>query len=258
MNHYLSFMRRCTRKFAPSLMLVWWLLALAVPAFAQDPVYAKITSPQADTSLFGLVAIQGTAANPNMQRYSLEFDRQDTGTEQYFPIAGPISQQVTNGILGQWNTTSVPDGRYQIRLRVVLRDGTVLEDVVQNLHVSNKQPTALPTLQPSATALQPTLIPTAGPSPTPFIQQPPTSIPRATAPPIPTVVATLGVAGSGSSGSDSTSFVAAAEGLQNAFCTGVYIAFAAFAIVGAYSIVHSRLRPLWRRLMSQLRNDVRG
>src|SRR5258707_10891458 len=165
-----------------TLTILYGIGAVGYPARAQDPNSAKITAPKDGDPLFGLVTVKGTASNPNMQRYVLEFDLQDTGSEQWFPIAGPITQQVSAGILGQWNTTAVPDGRYQVRLRVVLRDGTVLDAIVQNLHVSNKQPTPLPSAQPSPTPQQATLPPSPGPSETPFIQQPPTSTLRAIIP----------------------------------------------------------------------------
>src|SRR5207253_2069420 len=123
------------------MMAITFFLAV-FPVGAQDSNSASvtITSPKDGDSLFGLVTIQGSANQPQMQRYVLEFSSQETGTDSFFPIAGPISQQVNGGVLGQWNTTAIPDGRYQIRLRLILKDGTVLQQSVKNLHVSNKQP----------------------------------------------------------------------------------------------------------------------
>src|SRR5689334_2130789 len=109
------------------------LLPAVRDAAAQDNNAAKITTPKEGDVLVGLVTIQGTASHPNFQRYLLEFDSQDDDVERWFPISGQITQQVGAGILGQWNTNAVPDGRYQIRLRVILRDGTVFNSVVQNL-----------------------------------------------------------------------------------------------------------------------------
>src|SRR5947207_2828188 len=64
------------------------LAAHAPPrALAQDTGSAKISSPAAGDPLFGLISIQGTASNPNMQRYLLEFDSQDDDVEHWFPIA---------------------------------------------------------------------------------------------------------------------------------------------------------------------------
>ena len=231
------------------LLAVVLLMLPALVVAAQTDPSSRIVSPQAGESLFGLVSIIGTASNPNMQRYTLEFDLQDTETEQWFPIAGPITQQVANGVLGQWNTTTVPDGRYQIRLRIVLRDGTVIDSVVQNLRVSNRQPTPLPTVQPSATPLQPTLPPSPGPSPTPIIQQPPTNTPRA----LPTAIP---VAAQPASPSDSVPGVAVLfDSLQTAFCNGVYVALGIFLLVALYSLISRRFRPLVRRLISQIRNN---
>lgn len=226
------------------------LLAFAAtnPSSAQDNSSAKIASPKAGDPLFGLVSIQGTASNPNMQRYILEFDSQDNEVDRWFLIAGPITQQVKDGVLAQWNTTAVPDGRYQIRLRVVLRDGTVLSDTVQNLRVNNKQPTPLPTGLPSATPIPPTVPPTAGPSPTPFIQQPPTNTARAALPTVPPT--NVPPVSSVSSAPDTPQGVLALDALQNAFCGGAFLAIIAFAVVGTYSLVHVRLR----RFIRQIRN----
>ena len=217
-------------------------------ALAQADGSAQITSPVTGDPLFGLVSIQGTASNPNMQRYLLEFDSQDDDVERFFPIAGPITQQVKNGVLGQWNTTLVPDGRYQIRLRVVLRDGTVLSTIVQDLRVSNKQPTPLPTTLPSATPVPPTLPPTAGPSPTPVIQQPPTSTIRPAAPAVvPSIQPEATAIQAGAP------LVVAFDALQSAFCSGVYLAVAAFILLGIYAMLSRRFRPAVRRFMRQMR-----
>lgn len=213
---------------------------------AQDANSPRISSPKDGDNLFGLITIQGTANNPNMQRYSLEFDSQDTAGDNFFPISAPITQPVNAGILGQWNTTTIPDGRYQIRLSVILRDGSVLTTVVQNLHVTNKQPTPLPTTIPGS---QPIQSPTPGPSATPIIQQPPTDTPApAAAAPIatsiPPVVNTTSV-------DDSSPAVAVFSAFQNAFCTGVYLAIGAFVVFGVYSLIHARLRPTIQRLVNR-------
>src|SRR5215813_5119773 len=123
----------------------------AITVLAQANPSVQITSPKDGDALFGVVTIQGTASNANMMRYSLDFDLQDEPTERWLPIAGPVTQQVTSGILGQWDTSKLSPGRYQIRLRVTLRNGNVLDSIVQNLIVNNKQPTPLPTVLPTAT-----------------------------------------------------------------------------------------------------------
>jgi hypothetical protein len=233
-----------------SLMIVavWLSDSSRHRTYAQQSSSAKIVSPVAGSPLFGLVTITGTAANPDFQRYSLEFDLQDTDQEQWFPIAGSIAQQVADGLLGQWDTTAIPDGRYQIRLRVVLRNGTVLQDVVQNLRVINREPTALPTVVPSETPILATIPPTVGPSPSPIIQQPPTSTPR---PAIPTVVATL-------TGGGTDSAVSISDRVSAGLVTGTCFTAFIVGIIVSYSLLHKRFRVMVHRLINNVRDDVRG
>ncbi len=229
-----------------TLTLFLLVIGLAAPdlVHAQDANSAKITSPKSGDTLFGNVPIMGTASNPNMVRYILQWESQDNDVENWFPVGGgQITQQVKNGVLDQWDTTKIPDGRYQIRLRVVLRDGTVLSDLVQNLRVANKQPTPLPTVPPT---IAPTAPPTAGASPTPLIQQPPTSTPR---PVLPTVPPTI--APPADNPPDTPQVMVAFEVLQNAFCSGVYLALAGFAVYLLYRLITGRARATLRRFFRQ-------
>ncbi len=254
MSHSNSFSRRFPRRAVVVAALAALLGGLwaAWPAAAQDTDSARIASPRAGDFLFGLVTIQGTASNPNFSRYKLEFASQDQNTDQWFLIGAEVSQQVSNGVLAQWNTVSIPDGKYQLRLRVILRNGTVAQALVQNLTIANRQPTALPTALLPATPLPPTLLPTTGPSPTPLIRQPPTSTPR------PTLVAPAIVpTAAPPPASDTPPILVGLEAIQNAFCSGVYIALAAFLVLGGYGLVHSRFRPRLRRMMRELRADGR-
>ncbi|MCC7206991.1 MAG: hypothetical protein IT323_06770 [Anaerolineae bacterium] len=219
---------------------------LAVPApllapRAQQSTGAQIVSPQAGQTLVGNVNIIGAASDPDFQRYRLEFASMDAAEEQWLLIA-EITQQATAGVLAQWDTTQVPDGRYQIRLRVILRDGTVVQAAVQNLLVQNQQPTPLPTLAGPPTLGAPTATPTEGPTPTGVIQQPPTSAPPATfappsaAPPPADITQVLGAA-------------------QSAFCTGIFVALVGFALLGGYRVFYVRLRPRLRRALAEMQAD---
>jgi hypothetical protein len=228
-----------------SLAITMTLLTAPLLAAAQDPAAAQISAPRAGEPLIGVVTITGTASDPSFQRYRIEFAAQDTPAEQWLLIT-EVAQQVNNGILAQWDTTAVPDGRYQIRLRVVLRDGTVIQVSVPNLVVSNQQPTPLPTQLIPATPLPPTPIPTEGPTPTPFIQQPATQTPAPT-------FAAAPVAAAPPPPRDPTPFVVVVTTLQNAFCTGVYVALGAFGLLIAYRVVYGRLRPRFRRALAEMR-----
>jgi hypothetical protein len=213
--------------------------ATTTPVFTGTPnTTAQITFPTDSAQLFGVVRITGTASNAAMQQYRLDFLAQADPRAQWQPIASGVAQQVTNGTLGQWDTTKVADGVYQLRLRVTLRNGTVYDEIARNLTVSNQQPTPLPTIPPPATA---TSLPTAGPSPSPIIQQPATATPNVVGPVIvqPTnVPPTADTSTVPNSGTVTLSFAA----MEGAACSGGLIAVIAFAIGGSYVVIRSRLR----------------
>ncbi|RMF51219.1 MAG: hypothetical protein D6749_08480 [Chloroflexota bacterium] len=226
-----------------SALLCLLCLLFPVPSAAQEEGLAIITSPAPAQTLIGVVNVQGTAASPNFQRYRLEYAVQGSLEPEWFSIV-EIAQQVTNGTLALWDTTALPDGVYQLRLRVFLRSGAVLQTVVQGLNVINRSPTALPTLPQPATA-RATELPTLGPSPTPLIQQPPTSPPRPT-------IASLGLTPQPPSEGQRVASQAALvlQALQGAFCNGALFTLFAFALFGVYRLFQVRLRPRLRRWLS--------
>ena len=67
-------------------------------------------------------------------------------TEEWVPIGQAHETPVIDGQLGIWYTTTVPDGAYKLRLRVVRRDGSYNEYFVRNLCVFNTVPEATPTV----------------------------------------------------------------------------------------------------------------
>lgn len=220
------------------------------PARGQEEGLALILSPQAGQTLIGSVTVTGTAASPNFQRYKLEFALQGTGETRWFPIA-EVAQQVTGGPLAQWDTAAIPDGIYQLRLRVTLRNGAILQTAVQNLIVNNTQATALPTVPIPPTAAI-TDAPTLGPTAEPLVQQPPLSTPRPTfvplavptALPAPNQVTQL-----------AQSAAATLSAVQGAFCSGVWVAFIGFGVFGLYRVLFSRVGRRFRQWLNGLRGE---
>ncbi len=163
-------------KFSRSGMVLIWLAALALVAHARleaapsalscSPSNAAITAPQPGASVSSLVQIMGTASlGGDFQYYKLEFA--PASSEGFTVFSGLVRQQVTNGQLGVWDSASVPDGTYSIRLRVVDQTGNYCESAVTGLHVSNSSPptpTEVPTpVETEATpefAVVPTAVPT--------------------------------------------------------------------------------------------------
>ena len=183
------------------LLLLLTLCLLLIPTTARAQV-SGFTAPAPGSTLGGVVLVQGTAVDPHFLRYEIAFLREDNPGAGWIVFAEG-NQQVTNGTLAVWDTTvgqSVnapifPDGRYQLRMRVVRQDSNYDEFFVGGLIVANNQaadpPTEVPTIAlPTETPLPP---PTDAP-PAENTQAPPTATPdfeataeaEATPTPVPT------------------------------------------------------------------------
>ncbi len=103
------------------------------------PENMQIVSPVVGTAIRGNVSIFGSASHPDFVQYALEFGPDPNTGGLFYPITPQaITQPVINNVLGAWNTTTVPDGLYQIRLHVYLTGGRQITSIlVGGLRVSN-------------------------------------------------------------------------------------------------------------------------
>ncbi|MBI5928519.1 MAG: hypothetical protein HY862_04380 [Chloroflexi bacterium] len=103
------------------------------------PENMQIVSPVVGTAIRGNVSVFGSASHPDFVQYALEFGPDPNTGGLYYPITPQaITQPVINNVLGVWNTASIPDGLYQIRLHVYLTGGRQITNVlVGGLRVSN-------------------------------------------------------------------------------------------------------------------------
>lgn len=142
-----------------------------VVASAQAPGFADITRPQTGEVLKGLLTIEGSAAHPAFISYELSFAFDPNPTDTWFPILDSVQTPVTDGRLGLWDTVSISDGDYQIRLRVLLENANPLEAIVTDLRIRNTTPVEptpfLPeAIIPSSTPTE--LVKAATPTPVPL------------------------------------------------------------------------------------------
>ena len=146
------------------LLLIFLLAAVAVnPVAAQ--AQPAILSPQQGEVLQGVVTMRGSSSAAGFLSSEVDFTYAGDSTGTWFFIANG-SQPVDSDTLATWDTTSITDGNYDLRLRVYLTDGTHLDAIIPNLRVRNYTPVETPT--PAPTAIQPTLTPTVTLTPTPF------------------------------------------------------------------------------------------
>src|SRR5689334_17437845 len=124
------------------LPFVFFLLA------AQNTPPVTITSPAPDEILRGQVAITGKVDLPSFVSAQLTFAYASDPTNTWFTIQ-TFSQPITDSALATWDTTSITDGDYVLRLQVTLQDGTSQEATVPIKIGNDFVPTATP--EPSPT-----------------------------------------------------------------------------------------------------------
>ncbi len=169
------------------------------PAAAQeasptpDPL-AAIAAPQPGQTVRGQVSISGSAAPDGLAAYEVAFAYPGDPTGTWFLIQRGETL-VTESVLAVWDTTSITDGLYDLRLRVTLASGETRETFVRSIDVRNYTPTQAPTSTPAPlptntpVPVEPTATPTATRTPPPT----PTSLPpNPAAVDAPAIAATLG------------------------------------------------------------------
>ena len=149
------------------LLTIAALLHPSARALAQAPGYAEILTPSGGGSVDGLVSIEGTADHPAFLRYDLAFAYDPNPTATWYPLGEPVPTRAQQTTLGLWDTTNLSPGIYQLRLRVHLAGGAVLEDTIGGLRIG--LPAAVPesttsAVAPSATPRPATPVPSATPS----------------------------------------------------------------------------------------------
>ena len=146
-----------------------------------------ITSPMPDELLRGQVTITGKVDPPSFLSAQLDFAYLSNPTDTWFNIQ-TFSQPMADSTLAVWDTTTITDGDYVLRLRVTLEDGT-FQDVTVPIKIGNDVLPS-PTPEPTATPEPETIL-----IPTPFLlaaSPTPTDLPRPTPTPLPTNPVSLG------------------------------------------------------------------
>ena len=157
---------------------------LSHPALMMKDVQVTISTPAAGQVVQGAIAVRGTASALGFSSYELSFAYADDPTQTWFAL-GTGSNPVFEGDLGIWDTTTLTDGDYSLRLRVFFLDGTTQDAIVSSLRVRNYTAVPTTTFTPTATAIVQFAPPTAQlvapapatatpslPTPTPFPANP--------------------------------------------------------------------------------------
>jgi hypothetical protein len=135
-------------------VLVVGLLLLAIPASMMVGAASEngITAPSPGDSVSGEVSIEGTADDPDFWKYELHYNPVPGNKDLWTAIEGtPFTTAVVEGELGTWDTTTVEDGTYGLRLRVVRLDGNFDDYTILGIVVANvePEPTEEPGVEPT-------------------------------------------------------------------------------------------------------------
>lgn len=231
--------------------------SIAAP-LAQD-IVLSITAPTEGSTLSGIVSVQGTATHPHFVKYGVLYATGTTvsGNTTWrleTPIAWDVTTMVVNGELGQWDTTTMPNGQYVLAL-VVYEAGNDTPHVhfVNNLTILNEEATATP--EPSPTP-QPvsgdTPEPTAPEPPgeegaaVPTVEQPATATPR----PTPTLGPELESTPEDDTGINPADILSGAA-VKQAFITGAWLALFLYILGAFYVIIKAVVRYYLRQLKRQ-------
>ena len=157
--------------------LILFVGVLQALAAGQVPGFAEIIEPGPGQAIGGIFPVFGTATHPAFESYELAFGFDPDPTDTWFPIGEPLDTRVVDGRLAIWDTTTITDGEYRLRLRVSLDGAAPLEAVIGGIRVRNYTPTETPEVAATAVA------PTAESTPEPIaagedieIEQPPEAL----------------------------------------------------------------------------------
>jgi len=163
-------------------LLTLLTLVMASPALAAPNLQEArpvIAQPAQDSAVRGVVQIVGSATHPQFQRYELYYAPWPVPSDQSWIFIGDahFSQQPL-GLLGTWDSRSVTDGAYALRVRVVKQDSNYIDSDPRRVLVTNTRPVETPTPEVTDT---PEPSPTEAPATPTIVVAVPTSAKQATA-----------------------------------------------------------------------------
>lgn len=171
------------RHLLPFMIFIIICLAAPIsPAAAQEPAFTQtptpepqavsISSPADGQALKGNVTVSGHTAVHGFASYELSFRYSEHPTQTWFLIQSG-TQPNEDGLLAQWDTSTITDGLYDLRLVVERQSAEPIIYEVHHLRVRNYTPVETNTPTP----VTPTSTPMPGDTPVPTVTPTPTDTP---------------------------------------------------------------------------------
>lgn len=95
-----------------------------------------ITYPEKGSIVNGIVEIRGSVPATNFASATISYAYDGAGVENWFQIA-EFSESMQDVVLVKWDTTTITDGTYQLRLSVAETNGAINEVIVDQITVMN-------------------------------------------------------------------------------------------------------------------------
>lgn len=131
----------------------------------------NISSPQSGAVLQGTVQIIGFTDVAGFQSSEISFCYSDQPNTWF--LIQQSTKPVKNELIATWDTTTIADGSYKLRIEIFLVNGQKAESIVSGLRVRNYTPIETMTpdreslIKPDSTSTP--YLPTATPHPTPTV-----------------------------------------------------------------------------------------
>lgn len=149
------------------LLTISWLIWLSAVAAVNSPDIS-ISSPKPSDPVQGVVTIIGTTSLVGFVSSEVDFAYHQNDPVNWFLIE-ERTNPTSDDTIATWDTSTISDGTYDLRLVVTLADGTQKTVQVRDIRVRNytaiETSTPLPIITPNQTSLT-ALSGTAGPHPT--------------------------------------------------------------------------------------------
>lgn len=95
-----------------------------------------ITYPEAGGTVSGIVEVRGSVPDAGFESAQLEYSYTNATTSTWFLIAR-LDRVIQDDVMAKWDTTTISDGIYTLRLKVNYRNGKSDGIKLENINVAN-------------------------------------------------------------------------------------------------------------------------
>lgn len=155
-----------------ALMIGLILFSPSILVNAQSvPLEPLVISPRPGEALQGSIEISGVTEIAGFARAEVEFRYTNDPRDTWFLIS-ETDQTVNPGKIAAWDTTTVTDGNYDLRVSIILKTGESSSVLVPGIRIRNYSPVESPTppktgAVPKSEVTEIPVLPTRTPRPSP-------------------------------------------------------------------------------------------